>query len=137
MHNKHDAEDVLQDTLIQFLRTRPTLTGAEHEKAWLMRVAANTSKNRLKSQRIRQADNVDELGESLASEDSSDLSFVWEAVRDLPVQQREVIHLFYQEGYSIKEIARILDRSATTVRSDMFRGRNKLRTILKEAYDFE
>ena len=50
---------------------------------------------------------------------------------------REVIHLFYYEGYSTAEISRMLDRKESTVRSDLRRGRLKLKGILKEACDFE
>ena len=45
LHNKADAEEVLKDTLVQFLRTEPELNTKEHEKAWLLHVAANLSKN--------------------------------------------------------------------------------------------
>ena len=69
--------------------------------------------------------------------EKEDLKYVWEAVKKLPVKNREVIHLFYQEGYSTKEIADILKRREATVRSDLKRGREKLKKILKEAYDFE
>ena len=66
-----------------------------------------------------------------------DLRFVWEAVKQLPENCREVIHLFYQEGCSTREIAAILHRNESTVRSDLKRGRDRLRRILKEDYDFE
>nr|WP_326126604.1 sigma-70 family RNA polymerase sigma factor [uncultured Oscillibacter sp.] len=133
LHNLSDAEEVLQDTLIRFLRTAPALESAAHERAWLLRAAANLSKNRLRYNRVRR---TDELNEELAAEEREDLSFVWEAVRDLPVKYREVIHLFYHEGYSTAQIAGILDRKEATVRSDLRRGREKLREVLKEAYDF-
>ena len=63
-------------------------------------------------------------------------SFVWEAISQLPVAQREIIHLFYQEGYSAAQIAAIVGRRESTVRSDLTRARKRLKTILKEAYDF-
>ena len=44
LHNKSDAEDVMQDTFLQYLRTNPIFESAEHEKAWLLRVAMNASK---------------------------------------------------------------------------------------------
>ena len=72
LHNMSDAEEILQETLIRYLTVQPELQGPEHEKAWLLRVAANLSKNRLE-----------------------DLSFLWEAVKQLPDANREVIHLFY------------------------------------------
>ena len=48
LHNMEDAEDILQDTLLQYIKTKPSLNGPEHEKAWLLRVAANLSKNKIK-----------------------------------------------------------------------------------------
>lgn len=133
LHNMSDAEEVLQDTLIQFLKTAPVLESAVHEKAWLLRVAANLSKDRIDYNRLRTSD---ELKEELVSEEREDLSFVWEAVKALPVQYREAIHLFYYEGYPTAQIARILHKKEATVRSDLRRGREKLKAVLKEAYDF-
>lgn len=133
LHNSSDAEDILQETLIRFLETAPALENEAHERAWLLRVAANLSKNRIAYNRVRACD---ELQEQLVLEEREDLSFVWEAVRDLPERYREVIHLFYQEGYPTAEIARILGRKEATVRSDLHRGREKLKDILKEVYDF-
>ena len=134
LHNMSDAEDIVQDTLIQYLKTRPMLLGPAHEKAWLLRVASNLSKNRIKYNKIRQAD---QLEDNLLEEKREDLAFVWEAVKMLDHPYREAVHLFYYEGYSVKEIASILQRKESTVRSDLRRGREKLRVILKDAYDFE
>ena len=133
LHNQSDAEEVLQDTLLQFLRTAPVLESPQHEKAWLLRVAANLSKNRLKYNRLRSAD---ELRDTLAAEQREDLSFVWEAVKALPQHSRAAIHLFYHEGCSTAQIASILGRKESTIRSDLRRGRIQLKEILKEAYDF-
>ncbi len=134
VHNMSDAEDILQDTLIQYMKAAPSFDGEEHEKAWILRVAANISKNKIKYNKYRE---TDELMEELVAEDEEDLSFVWDAVKQLPDKYREVIHLFYQEGLTTSEIAKVLDRKEATVRSDLLRGREKLKTILKEAYDFE
>ena len=134
LHNRSDTEEVPQDTLIQFLKTRPVFESDEHEKAWLLRVAGNLCKNRLKYNSLRQ---TDELREELIAEQREDLSFIWDAVQALPVQYREVIHLFYREGYSTREISQILGRKEATIRSDLSRGRGKLKELLKEAYDFE
>lgn len=134
LHNMADAEEVLQDTLLKLLTAAPGFESEEHKKAWLLRVAANLSKNRISYNALR---DCDELSEDLAEEGREDLSFVWDAVKELPVQFREVIHLHYYEGYSTEEIAEILKRNPSTVRSDLRRGRERLKAILKEAYDFE
>lgn len=134
LHNRSDAEEVLQDTLLQFLKTAPVLESAQHEKAWLLRMAANLSKNRIDYNAHRR---TDELNDELVSEQREDLSFVWDAVKALPVKYREVIHLFYHEGYSTAQIAAILKLNEATVRSHLHRGREKLKELLKEGYDFE
>lgn len=134
LHNMHDAEEILQETLIQYLKTSPILENEAHEKAWLFKVASNLSKNRISYNKIR---STDELNESLIVEEREDLSFVWEAVKELPVKYKEVIHLFYYEELSTAEIAKILQKKESTVRSHLMRGREKLKSILKEAYDFE
>ena len=124
LHNLHDAEEILQDTLMKYLERHPAFQSAGHEKAWLLRVAANLCKNRLDYNRLRRTD-----GEE-------DLSFVWEAVKSLPEPYRAAIHLYYYEGYSTREAARILGRAESSVRSDLRRGREKLKKILKEVFDF-
>ncbi|MBT9821820.1 sigma-70 family RNA polymerase sigma factor [Clostridium sp. MCC328] len=134
LHNMSDAEEVLQDTLVQFLKTAPEFESENHEKAWLLRVAANLSKNRIRYNKLRE---TDELNEELVAEEREDLSFVWEAVKSLPVKYREVIHLFYHEGYQTAQIAKVLGRNESTVRSDLRRGREKLKEVLKGEYDFE
>lgn len=134
LHNMSDAEDILQDTLIQFIKKAPQFKTASHEKAWVMRVAINISKNKIRYNKIR---DTDQLSESLAADEKEDLAFVWDAVKELPLKYREVIHLFYYERYSTAQIAKILCKNETTIRSHLYRGRNRLKEILKEVYDFE
>ena len=134
LHNYSDAEDILQETLIRYLQNVPQVTGPVHEKAWLLKVAANLSKNRIDYNRLR---DTDELNDELVAEGREDLSFVWEAVKSLPEKYRETIHLYYYEGYSTGQMAVLLERKESSVRSGLKRGREKLKMILKEAYDFE
>jgi RNA polymerase sigma factor (sigma-70 family) len=134
LHNMSDAEDVLQDALIQFIKTVPQFETAAHEKAWLMRVAINLSKNKIKHLSIRKAD---ELRENLAAAEQEDLLFVWEAVKSLPPDYSEVIHLYYHEGCPAARIAELLSKNESTVRSLLRRAREKLKAVLKEVYDFE
>lgn len=133
LHNMSDAEDILQDTLLKYMQSAPVFENAQHEKAWLLCVASNLCKNKLSYNKIRE---TDELLETLTAEEREDLSFVWNAVKKLPEKYREAIHLYYEEGYSTREISRILNRRESTVRSDLKRGRERLKEILKEKYDF-
>lgn len=134
LHNMSDAEDALQDVLIQFIKTAPGFKNAEHEKAWIMRVAINISKNKISYNKIRKAD---ELNENMVADEKEDLVMVWDAVRSLPVKYSEVIHLYYHQGYSTAEISTLLSKKESTVRSLLKRARIKLKAVLMEVYDFE
>lgn len=133
VHNMQDAEEILQDTLIKLLDSDPDFESDEHEKAWLIRVASNLSKNRIEYNKLR---DTDELNDELVAEQRDDLTFVWEAVKKLPDNYREVIHLFYEEGYQTDEIAEILGETGANIRTRLKRARAKLKEILKEEYDF-
>lgn len=133
LHQMSDAEDVLQDTIIQYIKNSPSFESTAHEKAWLMRVAINISKNKIAYKKKRE---TLELDENLFIEEEKDLKFVWDAVKSLPPKYSEVIHLFYHEGYTTAQIAAMLSKNEATVRSLLHRGREKLKVMLKEVYDF-
>ena len=135
LKNEADAQEFVQDTVIQLLKYDPDFGGdTQKEKGWLMKTASNLSRNRLRSLRSHPSE---ELDEAFAGTEAEDLRYVWDAVSSLPVKYREVIHLFYQEGYSTKEISTITGRKEATVRSDLHRAREELKEILRESYDFE
>ena len=133
LHNMQDSEEILQDVLMKLLDRSPEFESDEHEKAWLLRVTANLSKNRIEYNKLR---DTDELKDELAAEERQDLSFVWDAVKELPDNYREVIHLYYEEGYQTDEIAGILGDTGANIRTRLRRARAKLKEILKEEYDF-
>ena len=133
LHNMSDAEDILQETMIRYFEKAPEEMSEEHKKSWLLRVAANLAKNRIKYNKLREAD---ELNEELVAEGREDLAFVWEAVKSLPDKYSEVIHLFYYEGLKAREVAEVLEMEEATVRSLLSRGRAKLKEVLKTEYDF-
>jgi len=143
LHNLQEAEDMLQETMIKYVTSRPVFESESHRKAWLLRVAANLSKNRIEYNRVRDCDEITENTESAVPAEpvepaDSPYSGIWEAVKKLPPSQREAVHLFYQEGYSTAEIARITERKESTVRSDLRRARLGLKKILsKEADNLE
>ena len=134
LHDLAGAEDILQDTLIRLMKTNPVFTSPDHEKAWLLRVAINLCKNRLKSFWAKYS----ELSEEFPDDPmSSDEIILLDLVSKLPVKYREVIHLFYYEDYSINEIAVLLQKNKSTIRSLLHRAREKLKIHLKGDYDFD
>ncbi len=134
IYSMEDAEDILQETLIRVLEANPKFANNIHEKVYVLRTASNISKNRIDYNKRRE---TDELNNELIAEGYKDLSYTWEAVKSLPITYRDVIHLFYYEGYKVSDISKILCRKESTIRSDLKRARERLKVLLKEEYDFE
>lgn len=135
LKNSYDAEDALQDVLLQYLKSKQCFESKEHRRAWFLRITSNLCKNRLKSAYHK----LSILKEEVPSiqDFTIEESEVLQAVQSLPVKYREVIFLFYYEGYHTEEIARILQKKDATIRSLLLRARKKLKLSLKEAYDFD
>lgn len=131
-----DAEDVLQEVLLERFRTKQTFSSPEHERRWLLKVAVNRCRNLLRSQRRRRDLPLDEA-ENLCAPEESDYRALYEAVNSLPRNQRLTVDLFYYEGYSTAEIARLLDTREATVRTWLRRARLKLKELLQEEWDDE
>lgn len=121
LRSTEDAEDAVQDAFLKLLQKKPQFKNSEHEKAWLLRVTINISKNILKSSSRSSLPMTEEIP---YSDEKSELLAV---VMSLPERYRTVIHLYYYEGYSIKETAAILKLPAATVGTRLARARNLLK----------
>ncbi|MBE5880284.1 MAG: sigma-70 family RNA polymerase sigma factor [Lachnospiraceae bacterium] len=132
--NQEDAEDVVQETFIQYHTTLKQYESEEHIRAWLLRVAINKAKNVNHSFWHRKKQPLEEYIETLVfeSEESGDL---FETVLGLPEKYRIVIHLFYYEEYSVQEIAKVLKLSESNVKVRLSRGRQMLKDALKEDWE--
>ena len=126
-----DAEDAVQEAFVKLLDRRPVFRDAEHEKAWLIRVTLQRAADlRRKKIRANETPLEDEI-ETCAPEPETEVELL-SAVRALPEKYGAVIHLYYYEGYSTKEIAKLLGLPAPTVGTRLARGRERLRKMLKE-----
>lgn len=132
----HDAEDVVQNTFVKLLTKNVNFRDEEHIRRWLIRVAVNECNNLCSSYWRRHVDSMDTLG-SEPEFTMPEYSSLYEAVHLLPPKCRIVVHLFYYEGYSSKEIADILHIREATVRTRLVRARKLLKGQLKEAWEHE
>lgn len=128
LKNREDSEDAVQETFLRYMEKAPVFTSREHEKAWLLRVAVNISKNHLSSAWFRKRTDLKEDIPALEQEEKE----VLESVLKLPAKYRTVIHLYYYEGYSLSEISQILRSPLSTVTTRLSRARKKLAILLKE-----
>lgn len=126
--SRADAEDVMQEVFLRVVKTRPAFTDEDHAKAWLLRVASNCANDLFRLPWRRREEPLE--GDISAPETAGEGS-VPEAVLALPARYRIPIHLYYYEGYSVAEAARILGKSEGTVKSQLSRARAMLRDQLK------
>ena len=122
-----DAEDIFQDVFLKLFEKQPRFESMEHEAAWLTKVTVNLCKSRLRSVWHR---NTVPLLESHPARTEAQHDLI-ETVSALPSKYRTVIHLFYYEGYSIKEIADLTGQKASTVGNQLARARHKLREYME------
>lgn len=128
LRNEAESDDATQETFVRLFNSDKSFSSDEHCKAWLIRVAINISKNQLKS---FWHTHTEELNESIPYESNAESS-IGEAIAKLPQKYRAVIHLYYFEGYSAKEIAEILGMSLSGVTTRISRARAKLKSLLAE-----
>ena len=131
--SKEDAEDVYQDVFLRLAQSATEFSSQEHLKAWLLRVAVNRCHDVARLRSRRPAVPLDSM--PFEPSDAGPLSpdevrALWEAVGELPESMRVVIHLYYQEGYSGKEIAGLLGLEPSTVRTRLQRARAQLKISL-------
>ena len=129
-----DADDVVQDTLIQYHMTDKQFDNEQHIRAWLLRVAINKAKNVNMSFWRRASAPLEDYTETLVFE-TPEAKWLFTEVLKLPEKYRIVIHLYYYEDYPVKEIAQILHTSESNIKVRLSRGRKMLKTTLKEAWE--
>ena len=92
-----------QEVFLQTVRKRPVFDSVEHEKAWLLRVTLNCLKSHWRMAWRRHDTPLDDRIPFPEPEDSA----LDEALRRLTPKYRAAVHLFYYEGYTAEEIARM------------------------------
>ncbi len=134
--NASDAEDVVQDTFLQYYMTHKNFDSEQHIRAWLLKVAINKAKNIQFSFWRKNGMPLEDYIETLAFE-TPETKELFEEVMKLPEKYRVVVHLFYYEDYSVKEIAGILRTTESNVKVRLSRGRARLKDSLKEGWEDE
>lgn len=122
--NEQDAEDALQQTFLKYISKAPIFREAEHEKAWLIKVATNICKDMCRFRSRHNHINIDELSDYCKSEENTD---ILETVLSLPQKYKIVIYLYYIEGYNVEGLAEIIGISIAAAKKRLQRGREMLK----------
>lgn len=125
------AEDIFQEVFLKLTNKLPEFKNESHEKAWLIRVTINCSKNLLSSAWYKRNIPLEENC-NFITEEKKEIYF---EVLNLPQKERTIIHLFYYEQFKLSEIARLLNITEKNAKTKLFRARKKLADKLKGGFD--
>lgn len=128
--NYYDAEDIFQNTFYKLLKYDKEFESDEHLKNWLIRVCVNEAKDITRSVWKNRVSSIDEmvLEPVYRSEETSE---IYNFVMELKPKYRIVIYLHYYEGYSTKEIAKLIGSTDGTVRKRLERARKMLEELIE------
>ena len=129
LKNYADTEDIFQTVFLKYVLSSISFESEEHEKAWFIRVTINACKDLLKSFFRTRTISIDEIVEQPTAL-QPDNREVLEAVLSLPAKYKDVVYLYYYEGYSVPQISRILRKNVNTVYTLLTRSKKLLRDKL-------
>lgn len=128
LKSMHDAEDVVQDVFIIYMTKFPKFSGEEHRRNWLVRCTINKSKDLLRMAWYKKWLPVPEELTSEEPEEVGILQLIWQ----LEPKYRIPLYLHYCEGYSLNEIAVIMNKKVSTIGTHLARARKKLEMMMRE-----
>ena len=130
LKNEQDTEDIFQNVFPKYLLWEGSFNDQSHEKAWFIRVTMNACTDFLRSLFRRKSVPLDEIAETAAEDTDSESFELLSQVLTLPPKYRDVIYLFYYEGYTAGEIAGILQKNVNTIYTLLSRARALLKQKL-------
>ena len=127
LYNDADCADAIQEAIVKAFSKLHTLKEDAYAKTWLIKIVMNECYAIMrKEKRIISLDDYQMEEKAVQQEDYSEL---YEAIFKLPEPVKLCVTLYYLEGYSVKEVAQILDITESAVKNRLL----KARAVLKES----
>ena len=133
-----DAEDVTQEVFVKLFHHLQKFRGQSKFSTWLYRVSINLAIDCLRKQSKHEADELDQFNQPVSHRnaehnhlDREKSDSVLAAIAKLEHSQRMIIHLYYWQGFKIREVAEILDCPEGTIKVYLLRAREKLSSLLE------
>ena len=131
--DRQKAEDVVQDVFVRLMTTNPVLQPGK-EKAWLLKVAMNRCRDLWRGAWLKRVVLGGPTFELIPAPDEfsqiGDRQEMMAAINKLPAMFKEVILLYYYQGYGINDIADMMELPEGTISSRLSRARKKLEEVL-------
>ncbi len=139
-NNDEDALDILHDGFIKVFRYLEKYKPGTSLQAWIRRIMINTCIDYYRKESRRRNEDI-ETAYGLDSGEPDAISMIsakdiLEALRHLTPAYRSVFNLYVMEGYSHKEVAKILNITESTSRSNLVKARRKLKAIILAKENF-
>ncbi len=134
LKDKSNAQDALQDSLIAIVKGVRKLKDHRKFHAWIYQVTRNKCLDIIrKNYKYKNDSELDSIQEPMFLEKDRDSQIdMMSMINQLPHKQKNIIHLFYYDGFNIREISEILHKPAGTIKSLLFDTRAKLKQLLGE-----
>ena len=130
---KSNAEDITQEVIIKLWKNIEKFKTEEHLKSWLIRVTINTSIDNNRYYKNKKETQLEENDDYYFEKEYHGLL---EKLKKLKPIKRNIIYLYYYQGYKIKEISKILNINANTVNTNLARAKKELNNILEEGGEY-
>ena len=133
VHHRELAMDMVQNSFVKAIEQSHTLRNPLAMKTWFYRILTNECLQALKKAKREELIEPSEIRDEIYLEKAFDAPLeLYEAVRKLPPETQTIIFLHYYEEYTLKEISMITGDNLSTVKSRLYAGLKKLKTIIKE-----
>lgn len=138
VHNEADACDIVQSGACKALRSSNTIKKPEYAETWVYRIMLNECYGYLRRPEILSYEEMQEKGtETAYTEDMYVNVDLQRAIDSLPNKERAIIVMRYFEDKKLEEIADIVEENVNTVKTRLYRGMGRLRTVLSEPNDMK
>jgi len=130
LYNDADCADAIQDTIVKAFSKLHTLREDAYARTWLIRILINECYTIIRKQ--KKVIPMDILPETAQGQTPRDYSDLYEALSHLTEPMRLTVTLYYMEGYSVREIASLLDTTESAVKNRLMRARIRLKQDLEK-----
>ena len=135
VNNRDDAEDILQNVFIKFLKYYNTFENLNHEKYWLIRVTINESLSLIRKRKNSRFECNSELFDNLpdsSSNSTENYDALRKCINSLPNKEKTIIVLYYYNSCSVEEIAHSIKLHPKSVYSLLRKARSKIKLMIED-----
>ena len=133
VHHRELAMDMVQNSFVKAIEQLHTLRNPDAMKTWFYRILTNECLQALKKAKRENLVEPTDIQEEIYLEKAYEPALeLYEAIRQLPPETQTIIYLHYYEEYTLKDISKITGNNLNTVKSRLYAGLKKLKTVVKE-----